>query len=80
MERGAWSYQEQSEEKKLNGRGWKREDGVGARSGRGSGLPAAPLIKRFSGALMGLVRENYQGEGLGMLCPLSSVSGWGPRV
>lgn len=49
--------------KKLIGRGWKRERmGKEARRRRGSGLPAGLLIKRFSGALMGPVMENYQGE------------------
>lgn len=33
-----------------------------ARSSRGSGLQSVPLIQRFSGPLMGLVRENHQGE------------------
>lgn len=40
-------------------------------SGRGSGLPAVPLIERLSGALMDLVRENYQGERPGHALPIS---------
>lgn len=42
-----------------------------ARSSRGSGLQSVPLIQRFSGPLMGLVRENHQGERPGCTLPIS---------
>lgn len=41
---------------------------------RGSGLQAVPLIKKFSGPLMGLARENHQGERPGCALPISE---WG---
>lgn len=67
-------YQEQSEEETewqgLEEIGWGRK----ARSSRGSGLQSVPLIQRFSGPLMGLVRENHQGERPGCALPISE---WG---
>ena len=69
-ERGVWWYTRNNQRKKLNGRGWKESE-----ESRGSGLQAVPLIQRFSGPLMGLVREKTKGKGLGMLCP-SGLLGW----
>lgn len=61
-------YQEQSEEETekqgLGERGWERK----ARSRRGSGFP---LIKRFPGALMRSVKENYHREMPGHALPIS---------
>lgn len=59
--------EEETEKQGLGERGWGRK----ARSRRGSSLP---LIMRFPGALMGFVRENYQGERPGHPLPISE---WG---
>lgn len=69
-ERGVWWYTRNNQRKKLNGRGWKESE-----ESRGSGLQAVPLIQRFSGPLMGLVRENHQRERPGYALPI-----WAPRV